>query len=234
MKLHKNNSLLQSERDTILIMHFSGGFFSSSGHTHANNVVYGLSYTYRQKFNFYPNQTELGSLKNPGNIQSINEWLLSMARRAQHVVSNSLVTMLTRLTTAWMRRCSMLTAGCTAASRYRQISWYVQQQLPDTGRFHGMYSSSFQIPADFMVCTAAASRYRQISWYVQQQLPYTGRLHGMYSSSFQIPADFMVCTAAASRYRQTSWYVQQQLPDTSRFHGMYRSFQIPADFMVCA
>ncbi len=170
--------------------------------------------------------------KNLGNtIQSINECLLSMARRAQHVVSNSLVTMLTRLTTAWMRRCSMLTAGCTAASRYQQISWYVQQ-LPDTSRFHGMYSS-FQIPADFMVCTAAASRYQQISWYVQQQLPDTGRFHGMYSS-FQIPADFMVCTAAASRYQQISWYVQQQLPDTGRFHGMYSiSFQIPADFMVC-
>ncbi len=100
-----------------------------------------------------------------------------------------------------------------------------------------MYSSSFQIPADFMVCTAAASRYRQTSWYVQQQLPDTSRFHGMYRS-FQIPADFMVCAyssfqcTAASRYRQTSWYVQQ-LPVTGRLHGMYRSFQIPIDFMVC-
>jgi hypothetical protein len=66
-----------------------------------------------------------------------------------------------------------------------------------------MYSSSFKIPADFMVCTAA-SRYRQTSWYVQQ-LTDTGRLHGM-NSSFQILADFMVCTAATARYRQTSWY----------------------------
>jgi hypothetical protein len=53
-----------------------------------------------------------------------------------------------------------------------------------------MYSS-FQIPADFMVCTAA-SRYRQTSRYSK------------YSSRFQILGDFMVCTAKASRYWQIS------------------------------
>jgi hypothetical protein len=64
-----------------------------------------------------------------------------------------------------------------------------------------MYSSSFQITADFMVCTAAAFRYLQISWYAQP-LPDTDRFHGM-NSSFQIPADFMIFTASSSRYRQT-------------------------------